>query len=128
MFPFSLDPPPQEWSNTPSPFLKLRERAIEHTMRLDKIMIWISIHLHSLPRDTSSVVVPSSPLSAAPVFVSAKIPSTIPFHVSQSYARYHTNALVVPSALVSLLSKCDAAGWVSSTTRTSLLSGFCKHM
>lgn len=45
-------------------------------------------------------------LSAAPVFVSAKIPSTIPFHVSQSYARYHTNALVVPSALVAVEMRC----------------------
>lgn len=90
-------------------------------MRLDKIMIWISIHLHSLPGDTSSVAPSRSlllPFSSLPL---ATIPSTIPFHVSQSYARYHMNALLVPSALVSSPSKRDAAGRVSSTTSSQNL-------
>lgn len=60
--------------------------AMGHTMRLDKIMIWISIHLHLLPRGHLS-------LSRSRPTDRASLPS--PFHVSQSYARYHTNVLLV---------------------------------
>lgn len=67
-----------------------------HTMRLDKIMIWISIHLHSLPRGTSSVHGSRFKRSLLS-----------PFHISQSYSRYHTNVLLVPTALVLSPLKCD---------------------
>lgn len=59
-------------------------------MRLDKIMIWISIHLHSLVREHLSLG--HDPLSVLRSLL-------LPFRISQSYARYHTNALLVPLPL-----------------------------
>lgn len=62
-----------------------------HTMRLDKIMIWISIHLHSLPPSPSS---PSPLLLRRDTHPRSGRSLLLPFRISQSYARYHTNALL----------------------------------
>jgi len=81
-------------------------------MRLDKIMIWISIHLHSLAWSISPSVTTRSPTRSL----------LLPFRISQSYARYHTNALFVPvavaTALISLPSKCDTDGQATSSRST----------
>lgn len=104
--------------------------AMGHTMRLDKIMIWISIHLHSLPRGATRPSL-SPPLSTF-IFVFAftftvtftftftlhshSCPCSRPrdlrglffchFAFRREDSRYHTNAPFVPTALVSLPSKC----------------------
>jgi len=65
-------------------------------MRLDKIMIWISIHLHSLAWSISPSVTTRSPTRSL----------LLPFRISRSYARYHTNALFVPLPLRRRSSRC----------------------
>lgn len=69
--------------------------AMGHTMRLDKIMIWISIHLHSLPRGTS-------------LRRDSRVSSfAIPRFAELRSLSYECSARV-PTALVS--SKCDTDG------------------
>lgn len=81
---------------------------MRHTMRLDKIMIWISIHLHSLARSIS----PSVTTRVVRTVSSSAI------RVSQSYARY-----VIIRMLCSYRCRCDATVLVSLPSKLETRHG-----